>query len=299
VQTDAGRQTALGDCARREDSIRDARERIGMTSKGVLGGRVAVVTGAGRGFGKAIAERFAKEGAAVALLARSRGELDAVAREIAGAGGKALALPTDITAGDDIREAVRRTQSELGPVDLVVSNAGVPWPFGPIWVNDPDRWWKAQEIHIKGPQMLLHAAMPAMVARRRGCIIFVSAIASRMTVAGLSAYILGKSAQRRLAEIVAIEGQEHGVTAFSIDPGLVATQLMEDTLNSPDAQRWLPGMVERLGKFRELPDTDGDLARCAQRCVDLASGRYDALSGCYSELTDDLDKMLAEMQVAP
>jgi len=265
-----------------------------MAATGTLAGRVAVVTGAGRGFGKAIAQRYAHEGAAVALLARSRDELERAAAEITAASGRALALPADITSATDIREAVTRCTRDLGPITDIVSNAGVPWPFGPIWVNDPDQWWKAQEIHLKGPQILLHAAMPGMVERKSGCIIFVSAIASRMTVGGLSAYITGKSAQRRLAEIVAFEGKEHGVTAFSIDPGLVATQLMEDTLNAPDAQRWLPGMIERLRAFREMPDTDGDLARCAQRCVDLATGRYDALSGSYSELTDDLDKMLAE-----
>ena len=264
-----------------------------MSAPGILDGHVAVVTGAGRGFGKAIAQRYAKEGAAVGLIARSRDELERAVAEIVAAGGRALALPADITSATDVRNAVARYERDLGAITDIVSNAGVPWPFGPIWVNDPDQWWKAQEIHLKGPQMLLHAAMPGMVERKRGCVIFVSAIASRMTVGGLSAYITGKSAQRRLAEIVAFEGKEHGVTAFSIDPGLVATQLMEDTLNSPDAQRWLPGMVERLKAFREMPDTDGDLARCAQRCADLASGRYDALSGSYSELTDDLDTMLA------
>ncbi len=268
-------------------------------TNGALNARVAFVTGAGRGFGKAIAQRFAAEGAAVALTARSKDELDRVLGEIETAGGRALALPGDITSAGDIRAAVVRCERELGLVDIVVSNAGVPWPFGPIWVNDPEQWWKAQEVHLKGPQILLHAAMPGMVARRRGCIIFVSAIASRMTVGGLSAYITGKSAQRRLAEIVAFEGKEHGIAAFSIDPGLVATQLMEDTLNAPDAQRWLPGMVERLKAFREMPQTDGDLARCAQRCVDLASGHYDALSGGYFELPDDPDKFLAEKGSAP
>jgi NAD(P)-dependent dehydrogenase (short-subunit alcohol dehydrogenase family) len=255
-------------------------------------GQVAIVTGAGRGFGKAIALRFAHEGASVALTARSRDELVGVAGEIATAGGRALAIPTDVTSEKDIRAAIERCEGELGPIGIVISNAGVPWPFGPIWVNEPDQWWKAQEVHIRGPQLLLHVAMPGMVARKHGCIIFVSAIASHLTVSGLSAYIIGKTVQRRLAEIVAFEGKEHGIAAFAIDPGLVATRLMEDTLSSPDAQRWLPGMVERLKAFREEPDTDGDLARCAQRCVDLASGRYDALSGLYCELPDDLDALL-------
>jgi len=261
-----------------------------------LAGHVAIVTGAGRGFGRAIARRYAKEGAAVALTARSADELEAAADEIRKSGGRALALRADVASRADIDNAVAETERTLGPVSILVSNAGVPGPFGPIWVNDPDKWWKAQEVHIKGPQMLLHAAMPGMIARRRGCVIFVSAIASHLTVGNLSAYIVGKTAQRRLAELVAFEGKEHNVAAFSIDPGLVATQLMEDTLNSPDAQRWLPGMVERLGQFKHESGNDADLARCAQRCVDLASGRYDAMSGGYFELPDDLDEMLAEKE---
>ena len=255
--------------------------------------RVAIVTGAGRGFGKAIALRFAREGAAVAVTARSRHELDETAAEIKDARGRAVALPADIASPAAVAEVVAETERTLGPISLVVSNAGVPGPFGPLSVIDPEAWWRSQEIHIKGPVALLRAALPSMVARRRGCVIFVSAIASHMTVANLSAYLIGKTAQRRLAEIVAFEGKETGVVSFSIDPGLVATQLLDDTLKSPDAQKWLPGMVERLGAFREQPNNDGDLDRCAERCVALASGRYDELSGCYSELPDDLDKMLA------
>lgn len=143
--------------------------------------------------------------------------------------------------------------------------------------------------------MLAHAVLPGMVARRKGRMIFVSAIASHMTVSGLSAYIIGKTAQRRLAELVAFEARDYDVSAFSIDPGFVFTQLAEDTMNSPEAQKYLPNMVERLREMKARGrGSDEDYARCAQRCVDLASGRYDALSGSYSELPDDLEKMLRE-----
>jgi len=261
---------------------------------GALEGHVALVTGGGRGFGRAIAERFAREGAAVAVTARSKGEIGDVVRAIEAAGGRAFAVSGDITKSGDIAAILRATEKALGPLSLIVSNAGVPWPFGPIWVNDLDKWWAAQEVHIKGPMILVNAALPGMIARRKGRIIFVSAIASHMTVSGLSAYIIGKTAQRRLAELVAFEAREHGVSAFSIDPGFVFTQLAEDTMNSPDAQKYLPNMVERLREMKVAGGgSDEDYARCAQRCVDLASGRYDALSGSYSELPDDLDAMLA------
>lgn len=260
----------------------------------MLDGHVALVTGAGRGFGRAIALRYAQEGAAVAVTARSKSELDQVVAEIGAAGGRALAVSGDITQRRDVEAIVGAAERALGPLTLVVSNAGVPWPFGPLWVNDPERWWAAQEVHIKGPMMLTHAVLNGMTQRRKGRIIYISAIASHLTVGGLSAYIIGKTAQRRLAELVAAEAREFSVSAFSIDPGFVFTQLAEDTMNAPDAQKYLPEMVERLRQMKAAGGGSAeDYWRCAQRCVDLASGRYDALSGCYSELPDDLDKMLA------
>jgi len=81
------------------------------------------------------------------------------------------------------------------------------------------------------------------------------------------------------------------VSVFAIDPGFVFTGIAEETMSSPDAQRWLPGMVARIRERRDAPDRDADLARCVRRCLDLASGRYDALSGRYMELDDDIDAM--------
>ena len=92
----------------------------------------------------------------------------------------------------------------------------------------------------------------------------------------------------------AAETRELGVSVFAIDPGFVFTGIAEETMNSPDAQRWLPGMVERIRARRDSPDRDADLGRCTQRCLDLASGRYDRLSGRYMELGDDIDAMLSE-----
>jgi len=104
---------------------------------GILEGQVAVVTGAGRGFGQAIAERLAAEGANVALLSRSLVQLDEVAGAIRAAGGKAIAVRCDVTDPHSIQHAVDKVEELLGPVDLLVNNAGVPGPFGPIWEVDP------------------------------------------------------------------------------------------------------------------------------------------------------------------
>jgi NAD(P)-dependent dehydrogenase (short-subunit alcohol dehydrogenase family) len=174
-----------------------------------------------------------------------------------------------------------------------VNNAGVPDPFGPLWAIDPDRWWDAQAVHIRAPLLFLREALPAMIEARAGRFILVSAIASHIIGRNLSAYCVGKGAQVRLAQQAAHEVREHGVSVFAMDPGFVFTALADQTMNSPDAQRWLPGMVQRLRDRKGAPDDGRDLARCAQRCVDLASGRYDALSGNYFELDDDLPGWLA------
>ena len=258
----------------------------------ILAGQVAIVTGAGRGFGRAIAARLAAEGAAVTVTARSGTQLAEAVAEIEMAGGRALAVAADVTQRDDVARVVRETRERFGPITLLINNAGVPGPFGPLWTIDPERWWDAQAVHLRAPMLFLREVLPSMVAARAGRVIIVSAIASRVVAPNLSAYCVGKAAQVRLAQLAAAETQDHGVSVFAIDPGFVFTALAAQTMSSPDAQQWLPGMVGRLRARKDAPDGDRDLARCAQRCVDLASGRYDGLSGKYMELDDDLDAWL-------
>jgi NAD(P)-dependent dehydrogenase (short-subunit alcohol dehydrogenase family) len=259
---------------------------------GILEGQVAVVTGAGRGFGRAIAEKLASEGAKVALLSRSMGQLEEVADVIRRAGGEALAVTCDVTDKASIDQAISTVEKVLGPVDLLVNNAGVPGPFGPIWEVDPDEWWQSEAVHIRAPMLFLHRLLPGMIARGRGRAVCVSAIASRLVAPNLSAYCTGKIAQNRVVAEAAAELAGTGVAVFAIDPGFVFTELARETMESAEAQKYLGGMVERLRKAENDPAAQNDLARCAQRVLDLASGKYDALSGNYYELPDDLDEAL-------
>ncbi|BAK68482.1 putative oxidoreductase [Sphingobium sp. SYK-6] len=260
-----------------------------------LAGEIAIVTGAGRGFGRAIAERLASEGAAVALIARNKAQLDEAVAGIRQAGGEAIALCADVTDPADVDRAVSQVEAELGAPTILINNAGVPGPIGPIWELDMDAWWAAQQVHIRAPMLFLRRLLPSMVERDRGRIVIVSAIAARKVAPYLSAYCTGKIAQNRIVEEAAAELADTGVKIFAIDPGFVFTSLARDTMNAPAAQKWLPGMVARLKEVSDGSETAAGLARCAQRCLDLVSGRYDSLSGRYLEIPDDLDAIVASL----
>jgi len=257
-------------------------------------GEIALVTGAGRGFGRAIAERLAGEGAAVALVARNAAQLAEVVEAIEARGGRAIAVAADVTRPADVDRAVSEAEARLGPLTIFVNNAGVPGPFGPIHELDMEAWWAAQQVHIRAPMLFLRRILPGMVARDRGRIVVVSAIASRKVAPHMSAYCTGKIAQNRIVAQAAAELADSAVKIFAIDPGFVFTALARDTMTSPEAQKWLPAMVDRLQQASDGKAVAEGLARCAQRCLDLVSGRYDALSGGYMEIPDDLNAMVAE-----
>ncbi len=257
-----------------------------------LEGQSAIVTGGGRGFGKSIAMRFAAEGAAVTITARTGDELDRTVMEIERAGGRALGIIGDVTRPEDVSRVVESAVKRFGPTTLLVSNAGIPGPFAPTFVADPAEWWFAQEVHIRAPFMFMRSVLPSMIERRAGCIIVISAIGSYRVDHSMSAYCLGKTAQNRLVQLAAAEVKEFGIDVFSIDPGFVVTGLAETTMRDAGAQRWKPEIIAHIKERKADPNSVFDLDRCAQRCVDLSSGRYSAFSGRYFELTDNLDEML-------
>jgi NAD(P)-dependent dehydrogenase (short-subunit alcohol dehydrogenase family) len=262
---------------------------------GELEGQVAVVTGSGRGFGRTIAQRLADAGASVVVTARTTAEIDETVALIEEAGGRSVAAPADVRSREDIEQLRSVAESEFGPVTLAVHNAGVPWPFGPIWHVDPDTWWEAQEVHVRASLYMIHTFVPSMVERGGGRFIVITSAAGLRIATNVNGYGIAKSTQIRIAQYLAREGGEHNIAAFACHPGDVLTGLSDLTMADPDAQRYASGFVERLSS-RKAAHEDGTegLEACARLCVRLGSGRYDALSGRYLTPTDDLDAQLAE-----
>jgi NAD(P)-dependent dehydrogenase (short-subunit alcohol dehydrogenase family) len=252
-----------------------------------LTGQSALVTGAGRGIGRAIALRLAAEGAKVTLAARSIDQIEAVAAEIRAGGGQAAAIAADVTDHIAVANAVAAA-NRFGRVSILVNNAGLPGPYGPIGIADPLEWWASQQVHVLGPLLFMSAVLPGMRARAGGRIINIVSRAALEPVPHLSAYAVGKCTALRLTEHVDLENKQHGVRAFALHPGTIITDMARDTLGSLEAQRWIAGGIEFL-KSRSPQDSDADLARCRDVVVALAAGRYDTLGGRYLSIDWDLD----------
>ena len=258
---------------------------------GSLTGRTALVTGAGRGLGLAMATHLARAGARVALVARSHAEIEAAAAALQRDGATALAIPADVTDADAVERAVDAAESALGPLDLLVNNAGDGAVPGPIWEADPERWWRVFEVNLLGVFLGTRAALRRMVPRGHGRIVNVSSRAGNVAVPFASAYSTSKGALTRFTEIAAAEARPHGVQLFALEPGTVRTAMTEALLESEAGRTWLPW-------YRQTFDAGQDASpdEAAALVVRLARGDADALSGRFISRADDLDALVAEAE---
>ena len=163
-----------------------------------LDGQVALVTGAGRGIGRAIALALSNADAEVALCARSQDEASGVAGQIQGRGRHTLTLRCDVTDRQQVAGMVAAVQEEMGPVDVLINNAGRFGPVGPLAAADPDDWWQAVEVNLRGPLYCTRAVLPGMLARGHGRIVNLSSGAGLTAIPMLSAYAVSKTALYRM-----------------------------------------------------------------------------------------------------
>jgi NAD(P)-dependent dehydrogenase (short-subunit alcohol dehydrogenase family) len=248
--------------------------------------KVALVTGGGRGIGRGIALRLAVDGYAVAVASRSGEQLDQVVREIQAAVGTALALPCDVTRAEDVSRTVERVRQQLGEITVLVNNAGVSGPMGPIGVVDPQAWWAAQAVHVLGSLMFMTEIVPRMAASGGGRIINVCSVAGVIIANNFSSYAVAKSTLIRLSEHVAAERRDQNIQVFPIQPGTILTDMARDTLNLPDAAKWVAPLVAMLKQVTPEKSATA-LLRMQDFVSALAAGRFDELSGHYLDVDKD------------
>lgn len=205
-----------------------------------LAGRRAVVTGAGRGIGRAIAETYAREGASVVLVARTKAQLDDVAASVRVDGGVAHAVACDVGDADDVQRMAEASHRLLGGVDILLNNAGGSTERAtPVAESDPKRWAECLRINAMGTYLCTHALLPGMIEQARGAIITMGSGMGHEPGPGNVSYRVAKAAQWMFTKSLAIEVWEHGIAVNEIVPGPVLTSATADRFVLGEAPPWM------------------------------------------------------------
>ncbi|HEX2808667.1 MAG TPA: SDR family NAD(P)-dependent oxidoreductase [Kineosporiaceae bacterium] len=247
-----------------------------LTFGGTPAARVALVTGAGRGIGRAIALGLARAGVSVALLGRSPGALEDVAALVAAHGVGASWAGADVRDYEQVRNAVARLEAALGDIDLLVNNAGVIEPVEvPVWDAGPETWWHVVETDLRGPFHCVRAAVPAMVERGAGRVINLNSSAGAADRDVYSAYSAAKAGLFRITGSLHLAGYSRGIRAFELSPGVVRTEMTSAMAMHAEREDWTP--IEAV----------------VDLVIAIAHGRLDAWSGRFlragTDTPDSLD----------
>ncbi|MCX7711091.1 MAG: SDR family oxidoreductase [Clostridia bacterium] len=191
----------------------------------VLKGKVAVVTGAGRGIGKAIALAYAKAGAYIVCAARTAAEIEATADEITSMGEKAVAVQTDVSSLESVEHLFKKAAESFGGIDILVINAGANYDRETVETSSPEDWKKTMEVNLFGAYYCAHAAVPYLKQRGSGKIITIGSGLGHRGNAGSSAYSCSKAGLWMLARILAQELWQHKISVNELIPGPVQTSI--------------------------------------------------------------------------
>jgi len=263
--------------------------------------KVAVIVGAGRGIGEAIALRFAAEGARLILAARTAPELEAVAEMVRATGGTAQFVATDVTVPGEVAYLVQKSLEAFGHIDILVNAAGTYGPIGRVWEIDSDEWANTFSVNLFGPFLLCQAVLPHMIRAGRGKIINFSGGGATSPLCRFTAYGVSKTAVVRLTETLAEEVKEFNIQVNAIAPGAVDTKLQDSVLAAGERAGYLLHRIRRLretgegGTPREVP---------AELAVFLASDDSRNLTGRLISAPNDkweswTDERIAQVMSQP
>ena len=243
-----------------------------------LDGKVAVITGASRGIGRAIALRLAGAGARVVVSSRKLENVQAVAGEIAVAGGEALAVQAHVGRTDDVTALVARAVEAYGRIDVAVNNAGTNPHFGPLLSADEGQWDKILDTNLKGAFRVCKAVVPHMEAQGGGKIINVASVAGLRPMPGLSVYSISKAALIMLTQVLAAELGHAGIRVNAIAPGVIKTRFSQLLYQTPQIANPLLACTP-LSCFGEPDDVAGLALYLASPASDFVTGSVFVVDG--------------------
>jgi NAD(P)-dependent dehydrogenase (short-subunit alcohol dehydrogenase family) len=247
----------------------------------LLSGQVAVVTGGGRGIGRAIARRFAAEGASVLVTSRTEAQADSVAKEIQAQGGKAAYVAADVGREADCERIMRAAREALGLIDILVNNAGIFGPVKPVEEVQPAEWDEVLATNLRGPFLLCRLVLPEMYKRGSGNILNIVSVAAKAAFHWNSPYAASKAGLVGLTRSLAAEAARKGVRVNALSPGPVSETKMSQDLGRALAERTGAKQEEVLKQFVQgilqgRPQTVEEIASAA---VFLVSNQASAITG--------------------
>ncbi len=261
--------------------------------------KVAVVTGGGRGIGRAAAVQLAQAGAAVVVTARTAGEVEQTVAHIEQDGGRALAFPADVTDWEAMTRLAEATRAEFGPADILVANAGILGPIGDSWTLDPAAWAKNVTVNVSGTFNTIRAFLPEMVSRKQGVLIFVSSGAANRPVPGWNAYCASKAGVEHFARTLTaeLEQKKSDVRVYTFYPGVVSTAMQEE-IRSTSAEEF--AAVDNFRAYHQQgvlrpPEEPGTVIRW------LATPAAADLHGQAASIDDNAirERVAADLEIPP
>ena len=247
--------------------------------------QVAIITGGGRGLGRAFARALAAAGAKVVVISRAEEELKTIVQLIEGDGGIAVYYPGDVTDSSRMSTIFAEVEHRFGAIDILVNNAGVLTPLGYDWEVDADEWWRTFEINVRGPFLCTQAVLPGMMMRKRGRIVNISSVAAHTVHPYGTAYCASKAALSHMTHLFAESVKEFGICVFALSPGGPSgmTEMLATSPIVPEEMRAIS---------RQTLQDGGGLEKSVETLMYLLSGQADELTGRHISWWDNIEELL-------